>query len=224
MRVPFDLASLPNNGIYFFYEDGEHWGHGGRKPRVVRVGTHKDGNFRSRIAEHFLLDERRMNFDAMKPAPHERSIFRKHLGAALLNKHSDPYLAVWNNIDFTPRATRDQHGHLRDIVKEKAIESEITALLREHFFFRYVVVAQESLRMGISGIEKKLIGTVAQCSECRSSHVWLGNQSPRPQIRGSGLWLIHHLKAPTLSPAEMNFLEKAIGDTRAGIKGENRSP
>jgi hypothetical protein len=38
---------------------GESSDHGNRKvrPRIVRIGTHKDNNFRSRISEHFLLNE-----------------------------------------------------------------------------------------------------------------------------------------------------------------------
>jgi hypothetical protein len=44
IKYPFDLAKLPENGIYFFYEEGEIWGHGEKKPRIVRVGTSKEGN------------------------------------------------------------------------------------------------------------------------------------------------------------------------------------
>jgi hypothetical protein len=96
IRFPFRLEQLPENGIYFFYEDGEVWGHGGNKPRIVRVGTHKDGNFRSRIKEHYLLDESWMNFNENKPKPSDRSIFRKNIGRALLNKDKDSYLKIWN--------------------------------------------------------------------------------------------------------------------------------
>ena len=97
---PFDLKALPLNGIYFFYEKGEGCNHEGTRPRIVRVGTHRDGNFQSRIAEHFLLDERKMSFTQDQPAPHERSIFRKNIGRALLNRAGDPYLSVWE-MDFT---------------------------------------------------------------------------------------------------------------------------
>ena len=76
VKFPLKKEKLPENGIYFFYEDREIWGHEGDKPRIVRIGTNKEGNFRSRIKEHFLLDESKMNFDATKPAPHDRSIFR----------------------------------------------------------------------------------------------------------------------------------------------------
>jgi hypothetical protein len=91
VSYPFEMTALPRNGVYFFYETGERCGHPEAKQRIIRVGTHRDGNFRSLIAEHFLLDERKMAFTADKPAPHDRSIFRKHIGRALLNRLSDPY-------------------------------------------------------------------------------------------------------------------------------------
>lgn len=106
-KYPFDLTDLPENGIYFFYEQGETWGHSGTKPRIVRVGTSKDGNFRKRILEHYLLDESKMNFTASKPAPRERSIFRKNIGRALLNQRHDDYLRVWE-IDFTSHKSRTE--------------------------------------------------------------------------------------------------------------------
>ena len=220
IRFPFDLTSLPNNGIYFFYEDGEYWGHGGERPRVVRIGTHrKDGNFRHRIGEHFALDERRMNFDATRAAPRERSIFRKHIGRALLKQRGDPYLAVWE-IDFTSREKREKYGHLRDIAKEKVVESEITARLRESFSFRFIIVDGKGTRRGL---EQQIIGTVAQCSQCCESKNWLGTDSPKPEIRESGLWQIQHLKASALSPAETDFLSNAVGSTCAWIhKAEPR--
>jgi hypothetical protein len=34
LRFPFDTAQLPLNGIYFFYEDGDMWGHLGQQPRI----------------------------------------------------------------------------------------------------------------------------------------------------------------------------------------------
>jgi hypothetical protein len=87
-KYPFNLKLLPNNGIYFFYEEGENSDHGSGvpKPRIVRIGTHKENNFRSRISEHFLLNELKMNFTHTNPKPSDRSIFRKNIGRALLNK------------------------------------------------------------------------------------------------------------------------------------------
>ena len=61
ISYPFMAESLPLNGIYFFYENDEVNAHD-RTPRIVRVGTHKGNNFRSRISEHYLLDGMR-DFD-----------------------------------------------------------------------------------------------------------------------------------------------------------------
>lgn len=94
-HLNLDLKTLPENGIYFFYEESEIWGHGGDKPRIVRVGTHRDGNFRNRIAEHYLINETKMDFDKNKPKPSDRSIFRKNIGRALLNKNEDDYLETF---------------------------------------------------------------------------------------------------------------------------------
>ena len=74
VKFPFDSQMLPNNGIYFFFENGENWGHGGNNPRIVRIGTHKDGNFQNRIKEHFIINDSKMNFTALQSPPHDRSI------------------------------------------------------------------------------------------------------------------------------------------------------
>jgi len=205
----FDVAALPSNGVYFFYEKGERCGHHAAKPRIVRVGTHRDGNFRSRIAEHFLLNERKMAFTEDQPAPHDRSIFRKHIGGALLNKARDPYLSVWE-IDLTPRKTRDSKRHLRDISKESAIEREVTQVLRQNFSFRFIEIADEMQRMGNQGLERALIGTLASCPQCRPSAGWLGCYSPNVRICESGLWLIQNLRAAPLSSAQKDVITAAI--------------
>lgn len=113
---------MPNNGIYFFYEDGEVSGHGGaddtnnNKPRIVRIGIHKDGNFKSRISEHFLLNESKMHFTSKTSASHDRSIFRKNLGRALLE--GDEYLNTWK-IDFTTQLPTGKIMVINAILKRK---------------------------------------------------------------------------------------------------------
>ena len=213
VKFPFKLQQLPENGIYFFYEKGEIWGHGDDKPRIVRIGTHKDGNFRNRIKEHYLLDESKMNFDFAQPTPHERSIFRKHIGRALLNQYNDDYLKIWE-IDFTTKKARDKFGHLRDIKKEKEIESEITRILRENFSFRFIRISSQTERMGTKGLESSLIGTIARCWLCKPSNNWLGNYSPKTQIRKSGLWLVQHLSADVINEKGKETVRDAIKRTK----------
>jgi hypothetical protein len=64
IRLPFDAEKLPCNGIYFFCEDGENsGGHGSGcgsnsnsnsiKPRVVRIGIHKEITFEAKYQNSF---------------------------------------------------------------------------------------------------------------------------------------------------------------------------
>lgn len=214
IKFPFKLEQLPRNGIYFIYEEGEIWGHGGDKARIVRVGTHKkEGNFMIRINEHFLLDELKMCFDATKPAPHDRSIFRKNIGMALLNKAKDEYLKIWK-IDFTTKQNRKEYGHHRDIQKEKKFEAEITGILREKFSFRFIIIDEQKKRMEV---ESSLIGTVARCELCKPSDNWLGNYSPKKEIKESGLWLIQHLNANEINENGKNDVLNATRRTKQWI-------
>lgn len=215
---PFRPEQLPENGIYFFYENGELWGHGGTVDRIVRIGTHKDGNFRNRICEHYLLDDRKMRFDATVPAPKDRSIFRKHIGRAILNNRGDPYLDVWE-IDFTYRDKRDQFGHLRNIEKEMETESAVTELLRKKFFFRFVLLEGQAERIGKSGLESRLIATAAQCPECRASKNWLGLCSSKPQIRSGKLWQVQHLRGKTLDERDREAISVAVRNTKQWLAG-----
>lgn len=216
ISFPFDRNALPTNGIYFFYENGESCSHSQGTPRIVRVGTHRDGNFQFRIAEHFLLDERKMMFTKDQPAPHDRSIFRKHIGRALLNRARDPYLSVWDT-DFTPRSARDACGHLRDINKEMEVERQVTQIIRERFSFRFTAIADQTNRMGSQGLERALIGTLAGCGRCSPSRDWLGQHSPNQQIRTSGLWLIQHLRAAVLTSKQIQLINAAISDSRFSV-------
>jgi hypothetical protein len=134
---PFTPDQLPHNGIYFFNEKGETWGHGGDQPRIVRVGTHREGNFRSRMADHYILNERKMAFDKNQASPKDRSIFRKNIGRALLHGDADPYELLWE-IDFTTRYSRETNGSRRDVEKEREIERAVTRILRERFTFRWI--------------------------------------------------------------------------------------
>lgn len=195
---PFTLDQLPHNGIYFFCELGENWGHGGDRPRIVRVGTHREGNFRSRMADHYVSNEHKMAFGKDQAPPKDRSIFRKNIGRALLHRDADSYQSLWE-IDFTERAARESHGSQRDVEKEREIEREVTRILRERFTFRWIELKGEDRRIGSQGLEAALIGTLAACGECRPSSNWLGRFSPKKKIVQSGLWLLQHLRAQGLT-------------------------
>jgi len=118
IKYPFKLSYLLENGLYCFYKTGEIWGHGGNKPRIVRVSSYRQGNSQNRISEHFLLNEKKMDLDKNSPKPSDRSIFRKNICRALLWRDGDEYSFTWE-IDFTKRANKDAYSHLRYIDQEK---------------------------------------------------------------------------------------------------------
>ena len=211
---PFDIKEVPLDGIYFFYEKGETWGHGGDKSRIVRIGRSERGNFRSRISEHFLFNEKKMRFDYNESKPSDRSIFRKNIGRALLNRESDPYLEMWNK-GFTPRKKRERFGHLRDIDKEREVEARVTALLRTGFSLRFIVVEAQELK---KRLEACLIGTVAQCELCRPSADWLGQHSPKGKISSSGLWQTQHLLHDGIEEGEMGAIRVAVSRTKMTLR------
>lgn len=214
VRYPFSLRDLPENGIYFFYEDGENADHGGvRQPRIVRVGTHRDGNLQSRINDHYLLENesKYMDFSVDKRAPKDRSIFRKHLGRALLSRDKSPYRELWE-IDFTKKDNQCRYRETRDITIERKYEQQITEILRTSFGFRCIPIDEERLRVGVGGLESKIIGTLAACRSCSPSRKWLGQYHPDIKINKSGLWQVQHLSAPGLDDHDCGFLESLLTD------------
>jgi len=193
-RVPFDARALPKNGIYVLFERGEVCHDG---PRIVRVGTHTgDDQLPSRMQQHFVKENK------------DRSIFRKNIGRALLNRESDPYLAEWEK-DRTSRAQRQRFGLEPDPVKRREVEASVTAYMREHFSF--VVFSAEVAAERLS-LESKLISTVSRCGACGPSDRWLGRSSPKEKIRSSGLWLVNELGKVPLDAADLGRLSELLVD------------
>ena len=205
IRYPYAPDSLPQNAVYFMYEDGQTWGHGGDQPRIVQVGTQRDGNFRKRLAEHYLPDDSRLQLNSKSTAPKDRSILRKMIGRAILSRDSNPYLSVWN-LDFTTRKTRDLHGSNRDFDLEAKVEREVSDVIQRTFSFRYVEIADENVRMGRTALTRKLIATVVSCESCQPTHDWLGLHSPIERIREFGFWQVHHVDGQVAESEEIDGL------------------
>lgn len=85
-------SGWPDRGVYFFFEEGEMRSDG-RSPRVVRVGTHAidrrmgDTTLWRRVNEH-----KGTTHDLWAGGGHHRlSVFRRHVGSALLNRKHQGY-------------------------------------------------------------------------------------------------------------------------------------
>jgi hypothetical protein len=191
-RFPFDENPIPLNGIYVIFERGEEC-HGG--DRIVRVGTHTgDGQLRSSLRQHFIKDNK------------DRSIFRKNIGRALLNRANDPYLNEWN-CDRTSRAAKERYGPESDPTKRRAVEAEVTRYLQGHFSFVLFRVEDATERLRL---ESLLISTISLCADCLPSTTWLGLSSPKERIRETGLWLVNQCYKTPLTVADLEHLRKLL--------------
>ena len=185
---PFDARALPLNGIYLVFEEGET-AHGTN--RIVRVGTHTGiDQLRSRLKQHFLVENK------------DRSIFRKNIGRALLNKDHDAFLSDWE-LDLTARKSKDQHSGRIDMVRQQSVERRVSDYIQSSFSFVAVPVDDKEQRLRL---ESRLISTVSLCETCRPSKTWLGRFSPKEKIQKSGLWLVNELYRQPLSTDEFDAL------------------
>ena len=104
------------------------------------------------------------------------------------------------------------------IAKEKKVEAEITRILRKKFSFRFIMLDSQVKRMGTEGLESSLIGTFASCKLCRPSSSWLGNYSPKHQIKESGLWLVQHLNSDAINENDRKTILNSITKTKEWIR------
>jgi hypothetical protein len=190
-RFPFDVGEMPKNGIYILFEAGEH---AHDTDRIVRIGTHRgEGQLPARLKEHFLNENK------------DRSIFRKNIGRALLQREQSPLAAQWE-IDLTSREAREQHGHAVDQAALEGIEHQVSVYMRSNLSFSVFEVPEKATRMRL---EAGLISTVNRCSGCSPSDTWLGKFSPKPQISKSGLWLVQGLDAEPLTQPEWSAIKQS---------------
>jgi hypothetical protein len=193
-RFPFNEKEIPENGIYILFEKGEN-AHG--TDRIVRVGTHTGLNqLRSRLRQHFINENK------------DRSIFRKNIGRAILNKNHDNFLESWE-IDRTTKEARENNKDI-DEKKLEETEKEVTKYLQDNFSFVVFPVDNKEKRLEL---ESKIISTISGCDNCCPSEKWLGLSSPKEKIRNSGLWLVNELDKEPLSNEDMEHLKKIIQNT-----------
>ncbi|MCY2927437.1 MAG: hypothetical protein NT031_18775 [Planctomycetota bacterium] len=134
----------------------------------------------------------------------DRSIFRKNIGRAILNRADDPFLTQWN-LDLLTRAAKNKHEGRIDWGRQGKIEEAVSAHIRVRCTFAVVEVGPQDRRLLL---ESRLISTVSLCEDCRPSGTWLGSSSPVEKIRESGLWLVNELYKAPLSDDDLATLER----------------
>lgn len=133
----------------------------------------------------------------------DRSIFRKNIGRALLNKEDDPFLHQWE-IDLTSRKAKEQHSHAIDFAAQQRMEQRVTKYIQSAFSFSVLPIEKKEQRLFF---ESRLISSISLCEGCEPSRTWLGNFSPKLKIRESGLWQVNELYKKPLTPFEWVEIE-----------------
>lgn len=189
---PFDESKIPANGIYILFEDGEKGHHG---DRIVRVGTHTGLNqLSSRLKQHFLNKNK------------DRSIFRKNIGRALLNRNNDLFIEFWE-LDLTTRKAKDKYSSSVDFNYQKNVEDQVSNYIQNNFSFCVFEVKNKEERLEA---ESRIISTVSWCDECKQTKEWLGNSSPKEKIVKSGLWLVNELYKTPFDSSGVEQLSRQI--------------
>lgn len=204
LRTYTGRSSWPARGVYFFKEPGEARG-GMETHRVVRVGTHalfsgSKSKLWTRLRTHRGTAKGRGN--------HRGSVFRLHVGAALLNRDPKQYQSsTWGVGASASRAVREP-----EVEHEERVSSHIGSMP-----VLWVDVNDDpnpdSLR---SFVERNAIALLSACLNPHDppSPDWLGLHSPRPEIQRSGLWNINHV-SERYDPAFLHVLATSVAEMEA---------
>lgn len=195
---------LPKRGVYFFREPHELRQANPSTQRVVRVGTHAvSANARStlwqRLRTHLGTSTGSGN--------HRGSIFRLHVGAALLAR-DHLTLPTWGVGSVMPLALRQSPDALAEELKcETAVSSYIGQMT-----VLWIEIPDEPSPLSVRAIIERnaialLSNNLAPLDPASSS--WLGHYSPRSSIRRSGLWNLNHVEQD-YDPRFLDLLDESV--------------
>ena len=183
-----------SNGIYIFFEKNEFYK---GFDRIVRVGTDTgQNNLKSRMKQHLVNENK------------DRSIFRKNIGRAILNKNKNFELLSYWNLDLTKREDKDKYFNTELNTQCKLLEKEISIYMQNNFSFVVFNVEKKEDRLRL---ESAIISILNKCEDFIASDMWLGNFIPEIKgnhIKDCRMWLSQGLKATPLTNDEFLILKK----------------
>jgi hypothetical protein len=181
--------SWPHRGVYFFFEPGEVRADG-ITPRVVRVGTH--GLRPSRSTLWGRLSQHKGTGAGVMPGGgnHRGSIFRFHVGTALLASGAWPpeIYHSWGTGGTAPAAVRRV---------EYPLERAVTEHIGTMPFLWLNVDDPPSVDSDRGVIEAGAIALLSNLDRpaCDPPTLsWLGRRARHSSVRGSGLWNVNHVR------------------------------
>jgi hypothetical protein len=173
--------------------------------RVVRVGTHALTQT-SKATLWGRLRQHRGQLNGRDPGggDHRASVFRRHVGAALIRRDSlpDDLLASWLDRHRPP----DKRAS-----KEADIEHEVSRHIGAMPFL-WLSVPERADRVYLESNSLALLSRLTGGPD-QPNASWLGRHAERAEIRESGLWNVHHVSGH-YEPAFLHRLSRLV-DLRA---------
>lgn len=174
----------PSKGVYFIIDFNEENAGAWYIPKVIRVGTHAvSSNSKStlwgRIKTH--------KGDLEGSGSHRSSVFRLHVGKALINKNHLT-CETWGIGQSATREVRE---------KEKYIERMVSDYIGNLGVIFIEVDDEASAHSDRAFIEKNAIALLSanNFSLENTSSNWLGKHSHKAEIRGSNLWNVNYVES-----------------------------
>lgn len=204
-------SRLPDRGVYFFREPTEFRSTAPNELRIVRVGTHalttgSKSTLWKRLKAHLGTRSGAGN--------HRGSIFRLHVGTALLARE-EKSISSWGVGSSAPLTIR----HNEELkAAEDALEREVSQLIGSMSVLWVDVPDPPGPESNRGFIERNAIALLSNKLSPidRASGGWLGNFSPREDIRSSHLWNLNHVNEP-YNPQFLDALEIAVSNTVKGM-------
>ena len=182
----------PEQGVYFFFEQGEERTGSGNGDRIVRVGSHalaqdQDATLWSRLRTHKGTDE---------PQNQQRgSVFRNRVGNALCRRN--PRLGPEN----WPRDS------------DRGDIPWIERLINRHMRPMTVLLLSVGRRSHRDHIERNATALLSEYEREQPvdhpSQAWLGRRCDREKVRGSGLWQSNYVDT-CHDPEFLDLLERYV--------------
>lgn len=178
--------SIPQQGVYFFFDPGEPSRFSNSLPRLVRIGTHgvsqgSKATLRDRLRTHFGTSDGYGN--------HRSSVFRLHVGEAMIRK--------FDLEDRFPHWGKGQNASKTLNDAEKELERDVSEYISKLQVLYVDVLDKATKDSARSIIEKQSIALFTEgfVPVERPSRSWLGLHSSHQVIAASGLWNVRDVGA-----------------------------
>lgn len=183
--------SWPKRGVYFFFEHGEMRSTSGSGLRCVRVGTHAiSKNSKTKLWNRLSQHQGTIRGDNPGGGNHRGSVFREHVGTALIDRDNWPneISRNWGGTN-APKEIK---------VSERPLERKVSEHIRSMPFI-WLEIDDDPEPESMRGyIERNSIALLSNFHRKSipidpPSNSWLGQWAKSEKIRQSGLWNSNHV-------------------------------